>query len=154
MSQNFDWTLLSFQPIDCRPFRSISVYSGPFAPDFAPGFAPDWIHAAVTWILPVRPDRGLRITISTSRPRSMRPSLPGMSVRSFDMTCVTLGSLVTSAPVARNASTTISFMDVNKLTYLSTRTLRCGLSEPGFEASLAEPCGFFRHECSEAQLRP
>jgi hypothetical protein len=33
--------LLSFQPIDCRPSRSISVYSGPFAPDFAPGFAPD-----------------------------------------------------------------------------------------------------------------
>ena len=40
MSQNFDWTLLSFQPFDCRPFRSISAYSGPFAPDFAPGFAP------------------------------------------------------------------------------------------------------------------
>jgi hypothetical protein len=40
MSQNFDWTLLSFQPFDCRPFRSISAYSGPFAPDFARGFAP------------------------------------------------------------------------------------------------------------------
>jgi hypothetical protein len=43
MSQNFDWTLLSFQPFDCRPLESISVSSGPFAPDFAPGFAPDWV---------------------------------------------------------------------------------------------------------------
>src|SRR6266581_3339801 len=41
MSQKFDWTLLSFQPIDCRPSRSTSAYSGPFAPDFAPGFAPE-----------------------------------------------------------------------------------------------------------------
>src|SRR5437588_2308325 len=41
-----------------------------------------------------------------------------------------------------------------KLTYLSTRNLRCGLSEPGFEASLAEPGGFVRHECSEGHLRP
>src|SRR5262249_47454760 len=32
--------------------------------------------------------------------------------------------------------------------------LRCGFSEPGFEASLAEPCGILRHERSEAQLRP
>jgi hypothetical protein len=51
---------------------SISAYSGPFAPDFAPGFAPEWIHAAVTWILPVRPDCGLRITISTSRPSAFK----------------------------------------------------------------------------------
>ena len=43
---------------------------------------------------------------------SMRPSLPGMSVRSFDKTCVTLGSWATSAPVARHASTKISFVDV------------------------------------------
>src|SRR5438477_564506 len=34
------------------------------------------------------------------------------------------------------------------------RNLRCGLSEPGFEASLAEPCGIVRQECSEAHLRP
>jgi hypothetical protein len=40
MSQNFDWTLLSFQPIDCRPLESISAYSGIFAPTFAPSFAP------------------------------------------------------------------------------------------------------------------
>jgi hypothetical protein len=41
MSQNFDWTLLSIQPIDCRPLLPISAYSGHFAPDFAPGFAPE-----------------------------------------------------------------------------------------------------------------
>ena len=41
MSPKFDWTLLSFQPIDCRPLESISAYSGPFAPNFAPGFAPE-----------------------------------------------------------------------------------------------------------------
>ena len=40
MSQNFYWTLLSFQPLDCRPLESIPVYFGTFAPDFAPGFAP------------------------------------------------------------------------------------------------------------------
>src|SRR5262245_54812812 len=116
---------------------------------------------------------------------SIRPSLPGMSVRSFDKTCVTLGSLVTSGPVgherarcerARCERTRCErtrcertrcertrcekcqhqnyFCGRHKLTYLSTRTLRCGLSEPGFEASRAEPSGFFRHECSEAQLRP
>jgi hypothetical protein len=43
MSRIFDWTLLSFQPVDCRLFRSISAYSGLFAPDFAPGFAPEVI---------------------------------------------------------------------------------------------------------------
>jgi hypothetical protein len=41
MSQNLDWTLLSFQSLDCRLLESILAYSGPFAPDFAPGFAPD-----------------------------------------------------------------------------------------------------------------
>jgi len=41
MSQNFDWTLLSIQPVDCRPLVPVSVYSGHFAPDFAPGFAPE-----------------------------------------------------------------------------------------------------------------
>src|SRR5215813_2799375 len=85
---------------------------------------------------------------------SMRPSLPGMSERSFDKTWVTLVSGPTSAPVARSANTKISFVDVIKLTYLSTRNRRCGLSEPGFEASLAELCGFVRHERSEAQFRP
>ena len=40
MSQTLDWTLLSFQPLDCRPFRSVSVCLGPFAPDFAPGLPP------------------------------------------------------------------------------------------------------------------
>jgi hypothetical protein len=39
MSPRFDWTLLSIQPVDCRPLLPISVYSGRFAPDFAPGFA-------------------------------------------------------------------------------------------------------------------
>jgi len=63
-SQSFDWTLLSFQPVGCRPFRSILAYSGPFAP----GFAPDFGFTSPYWILPVRSDRGLRITISTSRP--------------------------------------------------------------------------------------
>jgi hypothetical protein len=40
------WTLLSLQPIECRPLESVSVYSGPFAPDFAPGFAPDFLRSA------------------------------------------------------------------------------------------------------------
>src|SRR5689334_2581629 len=40
MSQKIDWTLLSFQPVDCRPLLPISVFLGSFAPDFAPGFAP------------------------------------------------------------------------------------------------------------------
>src|SRR4051812_33813063 len=36
-----------------------------------------------------------------------------------------------------------------------TRNLCCGFTElePGFEASLAEPCGIVRQECSEAQFR-
>ena len=68
MSRNKQWTLLSCQPLGSRTFRSISAYSGPFAPDFAPG--PD--HAAVTRILPARLDRGLRITISTSRPNAFK----------------------------------------------------------------------------------
>ena len=40
MSQNFDWTLLSIQPLDCRPLLPISAYSGHFAPGFAPEIYP------------------------------------------------------------------------------------------------------------------
>src|SRR5262249_54701963 len=36
MSRSLDWTLLSFQPLDCRPLQPISAYSGPFAPDLPP----------------------------------------------------------------------------------------------------------------------
>jgi hypothetical protein len=42
MSRRFDWTLLSFQPFDCRPLLRISVCSDLFASDFAPGFAPEF----------------------------------------------------------------------------------------------------------------
>src|SRR5207247_381014 len=38
-------------------------------------------------------------------------------------------------------------------TYLSIRNFRCGLSEPGFEASVAEPGGIVRHQCSKGHLR-
>src|SRR5689334_9997941 len=46
-----------------------------------------------------------------------------------------------------------SFAAEDGLAYFSTRTLRSGFSEPGFETSLTEPCSFVRHECFEAQLR-
>ena len=35
-SPRFDWTLLSIQPVDCRPLLPISVCSGRFAPGFDP----------------------------------------------------------------------------------------------------------------------
>ena len=41
MSQKFHWTLLSFQPVDCRPLRPISTYSAPFAPVLPPALPPN-----------------------------------------------------------------------------------------------------------------
>ena len=40
MSQEKQWMLLSFQPLDWNPIRSFSAYSGVFAP----GIAPDTHH--------------------------------------------------------------------------------------------------------------
>src|SRR6476660_9278205 len=78
---------------------------------------------------------------------SIRPSLPGRFVRSFDMSCVTLASGAASVPDMSHAIARVSIMD-----FISG--LRCGFRKPGVEASLAEPRGFGRHECSEAHLRP
>jgi len=56
MSQTILWTLLSFQPVDCRPVEFVSAYSGGFAPDFAPGLAPEVLKSG---------KRAYRLRVST-----------------------------------------------------------------------------------------
>src|SRR5262245_23415427 len=94
----------------------------------------------------------------------MRPSLPGDSARSFEMSGVTLASCAIRLPAIRNASITIGrefFIIVLLSSYL--RGLQINLwslfrrpREPVYESCLPEPRLIVRNQCplahSDAEL--
>src|SRR5712664_1456052 len=77
----------------------------------------------------------------------IRPSLPGKSVRSFEKSGVTFASLASSVPDITQTGLSLTDPLVG-----ARRRFRSGLSEPAFEACLAELRAIVGKECPLANL--